>query len=441
MQPFDFSIKQPDPNQMIMGGLQNASAIMQVQNAQRESEAKVQLAQQQTADLQAKQIEAQRRQQRFAQVAQNPTSSAVRRLMVEFPELSEQFKRSVDSLSASEKETMIRTGSGALFALEKGKQDIALSLIDRDIEAARNSGDDGMVFNLENIKDSIIASPDGARFALKGVLMSAMGGKEFADTMKGLGEEERAQAEAPARLTKIQAEAEKAAVDARFAESDAVIDLEKKGWDIKKIQSDMQIAKMNSQIAAMNAQTSRMSAGLAAQGNSLKQQENELKMQEMLDKRDEAVRVKAFELEQARTTTDDMLNTIARIKKNPALSRVVGVLGGRINTAPLSNDALDAIALLESFGSEAFLAQREKLKGGGSITDFEGQKGADALANVTRKQSLKQLMENLDEAERRLLKGRKQLADKFGVPDSIPDTPAAIPSGNEIDALLRKYGQ
>lgn len=432
MQPFDYTIKQADPNQMIMGGLQNASAIMQVQNAQRESEAKVQLAQQQANDLQRKQEEAAMKQRRFSEVAQNPTSSAVRRLMVEFPELSEQFNRAVTSLSTAEKESLISTGSGVLFALEKGKNDIALNLIDRDLDAARNSGDESRVWNLENIKDSIQASPEGARFALKGVLMSAMGGKEYADSMKSLGEEERAQAEAPAKLSRMQAEAEKAAVDARFAESGAVIDLERKGWDIKKIQSDMQIAKMNSQIAAMNAQTSRMSAGAASQSN-------QIKLQELIDKRDSTVREKAAELESTRANIDNFLDTADRILQTPM--GVVGSAAGPISSKmpTLTQSTADFEALVETLGNQVTMSRIGEMKGVLSDSDMKILRGSIQSLSLT--QSPERLMKNVQESQRLMLKARKTAADKFGLPDSVPDTPSAAPSGNDIEALLRKYGQ
>jgi len=290
-----------------------------------------------------------------------------------------------------------------------------------------------MVFNLENIKDSIIASPDGARFAIKGVLISAMGGKGFADTMKGLGEEERAQAEAPARLTKIQAEAEKAAVDARFAESDAVMDLQKKGWDITKIQEDIKINKLNSQIAAMNAQTSRMGAGVAAQAN-------QIKLQELIEKRESAVREKVAEAEAGRFNIDNMLNTIDRIKKNPSLNSVLGTVQGRMPVL-FSDQAQDAVTLIETLGSQAFLSQIPQIKGMGALSNAEGEKLQSAFQNFGRVQSEKQFRETLTEAGRLLLKARSNIAKRTGLPDTIPDTPAAAPNGSDIEALLRKYGQ
>lgn len=432
MQPFDYTIKQADPNQMIMGGLQNAAGILQVQNAQRESEAKVQLAQQQAIDLQRKQEEQERKRQLFSETAANPTTKNLMRLSIEVPEYSEQIHRSLSALSKNEKEQVVRLGTPVLFALEKGKPDIAVNLIERELEAARNSGDEAQAWNLENLKDSVLANPQGALFATKGVLMAAMGGKEFADAMKSLGEEERAQTEAPAKLSKMQAEAEKAAVDARFAESGAVIDLERKGWDIKKIQSDMQIAKMNSQIAAMNAQTSRMSAGAASQAN-------QIKLQELIDKRDSTVRERAAELESTRANIDNFLDTADRILQTPM--GVVGSAAGPISSRmpTLTQSTADFEALVETLGNQVTMSRIGEMKGVLSDSDMKILRGSIQSLSLT--QSPERLMKNVQEAQRLMLKARKTAADKFGLPDSVPDTPSAAPSGNDIEALLRKYGQ
>lgn len=49
-------------------------------------------------------------------------------------------------------------------------------------------------------------------------------------------------------------------------------------------------------------------------------------------------------------------------------------------------------------------------------------------------------MENVREAQRLILKARKNVSERYGVPDKVPDTPEAAPNPGEIDALLKKYG-
>ena len=49
-------------------------------------------------------------------------------------------------------------------------------------------------------------------------------------------------------------------------------------------------------------------------------------------------------------------------------------------------------------------------------------------------------MANIKEAQRLLLKSRENLARKYGVPETVPDTPAVETSPGDIEALLQKYG-
>jgi hypothetical protein len=446
MQPYDFTMK-TQPNDAIMGGIQNAFSINQMMQQRDARQLQMQQAEQQMREqeqqMRMKEQQAAQdayKRQRMQQVMTNPNSKAVLGLGIEFPELGKVFTDISANMQQSEKDSSIRIMQPLYLALKAGKPDAAVKIAESNIEAAKNAGDEKAVQSLNALRDSIIADPNVGKFLLTGTLAAAMGGKEFADFDKTTGEEARAQELQPFKVTQESAKAQADAVRARFAESDAVIDLEKKGWDIKKIQSDMQIAKMNSQIAAMNAQTSRMSAGIAAQGNSLKQQENELKLQEMISKRDSMVREKAAEAEAGRVNIDNMLNTIDRVNKNPKLNSVLGTVQGRMPVL-LSDQAQDAVALIDTLGSQAFLSQIPQIKGTGSLSTTEGDKLQAAFQNFTRVQSEKQFRESLAEANRLLLKARTNISKRTGLPDTVPDTPAAASSGNDIEALLRKYGQ
>lgn len=438
MQPIDYTIKTQNPNDMVMGGLKNAATIMDMQNAQQQAVDQQAMNQAKVAQMQQQQQQAQYQQQRFMEVAKNPTSANVRKLSVEFPQFSEQFTKVLAPMTQAEKDAFISSGSSVLFALEKGKPEVAKEMIDRELKAAENSNDEVAIFRLKNVKDSLVMSPDGARFAIKGLLMSAMGPKEYADTMKKLGEEERAQQEAPFDLKKKQSEAESAAVKAKFAESDAALDLQKKGWDIKAIQNDIDVKRQNVAIAAMNARTS---AANGAASNSLKAQENQIKLAELIDKRNETVRGKAAELESARGSIDNLLNTTDKILKTPmgVVGSAAGPISSRLPT--LSQSTADFEAMVENLDAQSFMAMIPQMKGTGALSDAEGKKLAASLQNFSLKQSPEQLMSSVKEAQRLMLKARKNLSEKYGVPDSRPDTPSVAPTGNNIEALLKKYGQ
>jgi hypothetical protein len=119
-----------------------------------------------------------------------------------------------------------------------------------------------------------------------------------------------------------------------------------------------------------------------------------------------------------------MLNTADRVLKNPSLDSVIGSIQGRL-PAIASDEANDAIALIDTLGSQAFLSQIPAMKGTGSLTEREGDKLQASLTNLSRTQSEQQFRYNLNEAQRLMLKARKNLSEKTGVPIGAPDRPNA----------------
>lgn len=433
MQPMNYIINTGNPANAFSQGAEQTLGLMGAVNQQRLLQQKAE--QQRIANEQAIV-----RQQRFQEVALNPTAGAVQKLMIEFPELSEQFKRSYDSLNDSEKEDAIATSYSVVSALKQGKADIAKAELDRKIEAAKNAGDAGRVQKYQMLRDGLVASPEGTLFGLQGLLFAGMGGEKYAQAVSTLDKNEREAELQPSVLKESEAKADKAAVAAKFAESEAVMDLEKRGWDIQKIKNDIQVSRQNVAIAAANAAVTKANSETA-------RQEAQIKLQELIDKREATINEKVSTAETARADIDNFLNTADRLVKNPLLNRVIGPIEGRMTSAPLSDDAADAIAMIETLQSQVFLTQFAKLKGAGAITEKEGEQAQKALSNLTRKQSEKQFLANLNEARRIMLKGRAELARKYGIPDTVPDTPAAASSagapnaaGKSTDEILKELG-
>jgi hypothetical protein len=283
-----------------------------------------------------------------------------------------------------------------------------------------------------------------------------MGPEKFVETFGKVGEEQRAtEAEArkrqlfPSELTRAEADARRAgaqaitaeaeadpqmiaarlneqlaktnreAVAAKFAESKAVQDLRMSEAQIKALADDAAIKRQNVAIASMNAATARA-------GNDLQRQRLQLDLQAMVDKRDATVRDKVASAEASASTVDNMLNTIQRIKRNPRLNAVVGGVEGRMPA--VAAESVDAIALIETLGSQAFLSQIPQIKGMGQLSNAEGDKLQAAFQNFSRVQSEKQFRANLDEATRLLEKARQGIAKGTGVALPPVDTPAAPPA-------------
>ena len=418
-EPYNYAINIPDPTQSVMSGIQGALGVASMQAKVAEQ----QRAAEQQAALQAD----------LGSVARNPTPSALASIMVKYPQLSEQFKRTYDVLNTDQQQSRLGQATQVYSALQAGKPEVAQQLLTDQAAAYRNSGLEKEAKTLEDLGMLIKTSPETAKTSTGLFLASTMGPEKFTETFTKLQTEQRAAEKAPSELSEQQAKAQKAAVDAKFAESQAVLDLQKKGWDITKIQEDIKIAKENARIAALNAQ-------IAREGNQLKRQEMDLKLEEMKQKRDEAVRAKVADVEAARSNMDNMLNTADRILKTPigVVESATGPISSRLPTA--SQDTADFESLVETLGSQAFMAQIPNIKGMGALSNAEGEKLQAALQNFNLKQSPKRLMENVREAQRLILKARKNVAERAGVPERVPDTPEAAPSAGEIDALLKKYG-
>lgn len=416
VQPINYfeAMPQVDLGRSLIEGLQIGATIGEIQQRQ--------AARQQ--EMLAKQ-QAEQRLQAFRGEVENAFQQANPevwlQLKTKYPEYDKVVSPVWEQLDEKQRKAEISQYLPLQSALNAGNKEVAKKYVQRLIDANAAAGRDTQKF--QDIASQIDDDINIARDTLINTTAMVLPLKDFAEAQKKLSETKRAEAMAPITMRKesaLSAEAEQkakqAAIKSRFAESEAVIDLEKKGWDIRKIQSDISIAKQNAQIAAANVQIGKTT-------NDLKRQELELKVEDMKQKRDSTVREKAAEVESARFNIDNMLNTANRILKNPRLNDVVGTIEGRLPVV-LSDQAQDAVALIETLGSQAFLSQIPNVKGMGQLSNAEGEKLQNALQNLGRVQSEEQFRENLQEATRLLNKARENVSLRFGVPETAPDVPA-----------------
>jgi hypothetical protein len=410
--PFDYSIKQPDIGGSLLGGIQAGRELAAQSNARDQ-------AQQYATDLQG--------------YLQSPSASGAAALTAKYPEQREAFKQSWELLNKDQQDEQFRSGVQAYSAIQNGLPDVAKSIVDKQIAAMENSGQDPSAY--KSIRDAIDRNPQGVGAQI-GLTLSAL----EPDKWGKIAGEMRESAMAPSELTESQAKASKAATDAKFAESKAVQDLEKSGWEINKLANDIGISKLNSQIAAMNAATARQGNDLKGQSNNLKFQELQLKIQDKIAERDAKVGEKVSSVQSGRAAIDNFLNTADKAINTPAsvIESAAGTVSSVLPT--YDQDVADFEETIKTLGSQAFLSQVPAMKGLGALTEAEGKKLESSLANLSLRQSPKKITENLKEAQRLMLKARATLSERYGVPDVTPDTPAAQPSPTNIEALLQKYG-
>jgi hypothetical protein len=350
--------------------------------------------------------------------------------------------REFHSQDTAERQSARVATIGKMLSAAEFNAPFAVQLMEREAEAAKNSGKRDDAEYWANTAKVVAGDPRSARTILAPML-GALGteGEKILKAVYDEQAEQRAAALAPATQTKALAEAQSAAVAARFAESKAVADLAMSEAKIKGLASDEQIKRQNVAIAAMNAR-------IAAEGNDLKRQELQQRLADAQSKRDSAVREKNADLEAARGNIDNMLNTADRVLNTPmgVVGSAAGPVSARIPT--VSQSTADFEALVETLGSQSFLAQIPNIKGMGQLSNAEGEKLQAALQNFSLKQSPEQLMRNVREAQRLLLKARQNIEARFGAAPSVPDTPAsqtAAPRAGsatpqDVNELVRRYG-
>ncbi|MNO63654.1 hypothetical protein D3C76_543630 [compost metagenome] len=398
--PIDYLGAMPQVNlgQSLLSGLQAGAALREVKDRNLAEDRAAQY----SADL----------QNTFA----NPTAQNFAALRLKYPEQSEAIGQGWKDLSEAQKGEEFGSGIRVYQALKNNNPDAANRVLDEQITAMENSGQDAT--DLRNIKDSIARDPRATSNQVAFYLSSV-----DPDRWKKMMDEQRTAEAAPYELSEKQSKAQKAAVDSKYAESKAAQDLAKGGWDIAKLQNDINVSRQNTAIAAMNA-------SLAREQNDLKRQELQQKIDDAQAKRDMATNELAANIESGRSSIDNMLSTADRVLQTPAgvVESATGPISSKLPTA--SQDTADFEELVNTLGSQAFMAQIPNLKGMGALSNAEGEKLQSSLQNLSLRQSRSQLLQNVQESQRLMKKARENLARRYGVPETIPDRPTkAEPQG------------
>lgn len=99
-------------------------------------------------------------------------------------------------------------------------------------------------------------------------------------------------------------------------------------------------------------------------------------------------------------------------------------------------DATDFNVMRRQLEGKAFLEAFESLKGGGQITEIEGQKATEAIARLNTAQSDEAYVRALMELRSILMQGMRRSEQRAGAP--APRGNGAQP-GDDIDALINQY--
>ncbi|MFO0454276.1 MAG: hypothetical protein ACK52I_37440 [Pseudomonadota bacterium] len=153
---------------------------------------------------------------------------------------------------------------------------------------------------------------------------------------------------------------------------------------------------------------------------------------------------KGSNAEQAANSASLAYRTIENMLKHPGLDTAIG-LSGQVDPRNFvwGTEAQGARALIEQAQGQAFLQAFESLKGGGQITQVEGDKATAAIARLQRAQSEKDFktaakeIQDIAAAAYKRATGKDMPRGNTGGASGSWGGPAGQPS---LDDLLNKYG-
>ena len=384
------------------------------------------------AAAEAKAAEQAEQQRALAALASNPNAGArdYVQVMTRFPGLAEPLKKAADVLAPEVKQARVSIGHQAVAAARTGKPEVAAAILRRQAEAARGAGNEVDAKGYGSWADAVEADPKSAEVTL--TLMLAGIDEKFAENYGKLNTEFRTQGMAPDVARKATADADEAEAKAVTAGAAAAVAPDAQRINLQGQLIDQEFKRESSRLRAIEVAISK-------ETNQLKREELQQKLAEGRAALETKQNEKRADVEAARSGIDNMVSTIDRVLKNPRLNDVLGTMEGRL-PAVWSDESADAIALIDTLKSQAFMAVVPTLKGLGALSNAEGEKLQASLQNLDRVQSEQQFRTNLNEANKLILKARKLIAIRAGVSDTDPNSPVAVSSDPRIQRLMRDAG-
>jgi hypothetical protein len=237
MQPINYGVEIQDPTQSFLSAFQTGAAIQDTRLKQEQQ-------QQQMANQ--KLI-----QEGFNKLRQpGATAADYANLAMVLPETQAKAVRESFNMLSGERQQNALQQSGQVFsAFKAGKPEIAIGLLERQIEAKRNSGDNEGAMFLETWRDVAKENPKATEDYFGFTISQMPGGDKVIESAVKLGGERRAEAQAPAQLTEAMAKADKAVADATTAQATATNAPEKAAADAAKARADADKATVEAKYA------------------------------------------------------------------------------------------------------------------------------------------------------------------------------------------------
>lgn len=374
-QPYNYILDVPNPleslNQGLWNGFKLGANIDQVKK------------QQEQYDLQ-KQQQSQMNQS-LQYLAQNPSPENYAKVMTMYPQLSENLKRSYDTMDDGKRKTTLSIASQSYAALMNNQPDIAKQVLNDAATAYENSGqtkDAGVIRGYAKLIDN---NPTAARTSI-GLMMASTDPDKFKDIYGTLGSEQRANEMQPVDIAQKQAQTDKTIAetnDIPLAAEDRRTGVENQN---KKIEYDNQynydkLSQDQQQFYDDLSQKERIEA------TKLKATKAETPVQRV--ERLEKVENYSNAAKQAADASNLAAKLTLQAKENSGAywDRLVRQVPGTSENT-FAKD-------IETLKSQVFLAQVEKMRGLGALTDKEGDAIRSSIASLDINQGPKAVQQNL----------------------------------------------
>jgi len=266
MQPINYGVEIQDPTQSFLSAFQTGAAIQDTRLKQEQQ-------QQQMANQ--KLI-----QEGFNKLRQpGATAADYANLAMVLPETQAKAVRESFSMLSGERQQNALQQSGQVFsAFKAGKPEIAIGLLDRQIEAKRNSGDNEGAMFLETWRDVAKENPKATEDYFGFTISQMPGGDKIIESAVKLGTERRTEQLQPSVLTKAEQDAKKAtseaeikAIEAQFTERLQKAGIDEKNWNVKNLQS-----QINDRAAKLNLDKQTTAATVAEKMSSIQKNLNDI---------------------------------------------------------------------------------------------------------------------------------------------------------------------
>ena len=253
--PINYGIDVPDPSQSFLQAFKTGTAITETrmlqEKAQREAE------------------QQQRITQAFERLRQpGATAKDYADLAMMLPETQAKAVRESFSMINADQQQNALTQAGQVFsAFKSGKPEIAVGLIERQIEAKRNSGDEGGARFLETWRDVAKENPKAAEDYFGFTISQIPGGDKVIAGAVQLETDRRAAQLQPFKLRQETADAIVKEAQAKFAPEKFGLEIDLTKSQIEQAKAarraqDAAAAKSGAEAARARAEADQMAAGI-----------------------------------------------------------------------------------------------------------------------------------------------------------------------------------